>query len=589
MASLYRDLFFNTSQFMAIYNSDTTTFVEINESMQKRMGSDDFKNDIRIISSDCESVFLTLCGIPCRTKSIVTLEPGLHIVELFPAHTKQWSQDSDLVHLMDLTSDGVWEWFPELNFEYMSVRFWDILGYDQSDKIESPRAWMDYIHPDDQKLALETCEKHVESLGVHPYHQRVRYTHKLGHEVFVLCRGSVVDWLPDGRPWRLLGTHTDVTGVVKKDAVEAQSKFIARMSHEIRSPICTILDECEELQEKGVNTKTIMGTCRQVVRLTDNILCLKNSLGMDLTLVEENIDLHSFFVQCNKRHKVQASKKQMRLRLLAGDLPEMVRMDVGKCNQVIDNLINNAVKYSSSGSITLDVTYDEDHELCEVRVQDQGIGIPESMFLKVFEEFVQGDKTMQGAGIGLTLCRRYAKAMGGDVKVESSVVGAGTTMLFTFHLTVVCEGETNKENKETNKVVTNNNKIRILIVDDINANREILAKRLQFVRSMGLEYETEEAVDGQDAVNKFTACSGDFQLILMDCLMPVVDGFEATTMIHRQCEKFGMEPVPVVAVTASVSADIHAKCKKHGMKYVVTKPYTKEELLLSVRACMPNL
>ena len=128
-----------------------------------------------------------------------------------------------------------------------------------------------------------------------------------------------------------------------------------------------------------------------------------------------------------------------------------------------------------------------------------------------------------------------------------------------------------------------------MIVDDINTNRNILAKRLEFVKTMGLEYVTVEAVDGEDAFNKFKESGGDFQLILMDCLMPVIDGFEATSMIHQQCEKFGIEPVPVVAVTASVCSDIHAKCRKHGMKYVVTKPYTKEELLLSIRACMPNL
>ena len=580
-------LFRKSSQFMAIYNSDTTTFVEFNESMKKRIGSDCLRlqDDVRIVSSGCEEVFLTISGIPCRSRAVLALEPGLQIVELFPAHTKRWDQSSDLVHLSDLTSDGVWEWFPELDFEYMSVRFWDILGYDQNDKDENPGSWINYVHPEDQKLAMDTYKKHIETKGVHPYHQQVRYTHKLGQEVYVLCRGSVVDWLPDGRPWRLLGTHTDVTQMVKKDAVEAQSKFIARMSHEIRSPVCTILAECESLQD--VDTKTITGTCQQLIRLTDNILCLEDSGMEDLILLEEDVELQPFFVQCNKRHKLQAKKKQIRLRLITGDLPDKVRMDVGKCNQVIDNLINNSVKYSEGGCITLDVAYDEDDYLCEVRVQDEGIGVPESMFFKIFEEFVQGDSTMQGAGIGLTLCKRYAAAMGGDVTIESSVVGSGTTFLFTFKFKTSETSETSETSREVRSDTLR--EVRIMIVDDINTNRNILAKRLEFVRSMGLEYVTVEAVDGEDAFNKFKESGGDFQLILMDCLMPVIDGFEATSMIHQQCEKFGIEPVPVVAVTASVCSDIHAKCRKHGMKYVVTKPYTKEELLLSIRACMPNL
>lgn len=77
-------------------------------------------------------------------------------------------------------------------------------------------------------------------------------------------------------------------------------------------------------------------------------------------------------------------------------------------------------------------------------------------------------------------------------------------------------------------------------------------------------------------------------MILMDCLMPVLDGFEATTRIHDECARLGIEPIPVVAVTASVSSDIRDKCRKQGMKYVVTKPYTQEDLLIAIKACMPN-
>lgn len=582
-------IFTKSTQFMAIYNSDRAEFVEFNESMKKRMGEESkYRSDVKIlaVSKLNEEIFLTLSGVPCKLKKIITLEDEKHdIVELFPAHTKRWNQSSDLICLTDLTSDGVWEWFPELDFEYMSMRFWDILGYSQEEQDESPQAWKDYIHPDDAKAAMETFVKHKNSKGEYPYHQRVRYTHREGHEVFVLCRGSVVDWLPDGRPWRLLGTHTDITGIVKKDAVEAQSKFIARMSHEIRSPICTILNECELLQPK-VNTSTIMETCRHLIGLTDDILSLGESEHDDLVLANEVVDLQTFFVKCNKRHRLEAKKKGIRLKLATAELPEDVVMDVGKCNQILDNLINNSIKYSASGVISIDVNYDFDDETCEVRVEDQGQGIPEIMFSKIFEEFVQGDKTMQGAGIGLTLCKRLAGAMGGHVVVENSVEGVGTTMLWTLSLPA---DTMRPSHVSQDSSVDSSGTVSIMIVDDMNINRDILSKRLEFVRSVGLNYTIVEAVDGQDAFNKFKEAGGNFQLILMDCLMPIVDGFEATKLIHDECLLRNLEPVPVVAVTASVSSDIREKCKKYGMKYVVTKPYTKEELLLSIKACMPSL
>lgn len=581
MTQILRDSIFSRStQFMAIYNSDTEQFLEFNESMKKRLGEAESLCEIKILGSNSECVYFTLSGVPCRMKRLVVIDRNIHIVELFPAHTKRWNQSSDIIRLTDLTSDGVWEWFPQVDFEYMSERFWDILGYIQKDQEESPRAWKDYIHPDDAKAAINTLEKHCTSRGVVPYHLRVRYTHRLGHEVFVLCRGCVVDWMPDGRPWRMLGTHTDVTTIVKKDAVEAQSKFISRMSHEIRSPICTILNECELFEDNDdVNTKTIMDTCHHLLKLTDDILSLGESGVDDLRLVQEEVNTQSFFVSCNKRHRLAARKKGVRLRLMTGDLPETILMDTAKCNQVLDNLINNSIKYSTGGVITLDINYDDDDEVCEVRVEDEGCGIPKSMFSKVFEEFVQGDKTMQGAGIGLTLCRRLSNAMGGNVEVEKSVEGEGTTMLFTMRLS--------RGNKKTSNV-TLDGEVRIMVVDDMATNREILTKRLEFIGSVGLKYTVVEAVDGQDATEKFISSGGNFQLILMDCLMPVVDGFEATTLIHDECSRLKIEPVPVVAVTASVSCDIREKCLKHGMKYVVTKPYTREELLLSIKACMPS-
>lgn len=577
LSEAHYDAFRNSSQFMAVYDSGAESFVELNDSMKTRMGSASVGTIKTLVVSE-NAIYLTLSGIPCRLKKLVNLTTEVHLVEIFPAHTKTWNQSSDLVQLTDLTSDGVWEWFPPLNFEYMSQRYWDILGYDQKEMHEKPNAWMDLINPGDLKRVLKMNDDHIESKGGVPFHATVRYTHKNGSEVFVLCRGSIVDWLPDGTPWRMLGTHTDVTDIVKKDAVQAQSVFIARMSHEIRSPICTILNECELLQNEE-QTSVITKTCQQLISLTDDILSLGDSKSDAIKLEQKEVDLRTILTHCNKRHRLEAKKKGIRVRLSTGDLPDIVLLDEVRFNQIMDNLLNNAIKYSNSGVITIDVEYESEDHACEIRVQDQGQGIPAAMHAKVFEEFVQGDRTMQGAGIGLTLTKTLSGLMGGNVVIEESEEGVGTTMLFTSILPLPNNGADLGKNKQGT--------INILIVDDMRTNRVILTRRLECVHSLGIKHtQITEAVDGQDALDKFLAGKGDFQLILMDCLMPVVDGFEATTKIHDECARMGIAPVPVVAVTASVSSDIREKCFSHGMKFVVTKPYTEQDLLLSIQDCI---
>eukprot|EP00903_Cladosiphon_okamuranus_P022789 g20981.t1 len=295
MASLlspaHYESFLKSSQFMCIYDRGENRCVELNQCMRDRLQGS-LADDISVVVQSEAETYITVSGIPCKLRMVLDLDGDLCIMEMFPAHTKKWMQSSDLIQLTDLASDGVWEWFPSVNFEYMSKRFWSILGYDQHDMDETPLAWMDHLNPDDKDAMLKMYEAHLKSRGESPYHGHVRYSHKEGHEVVVLCRGSIVDWLPDGTPWKMLGTHTDVTSIVKKDAIEAKSIFIARMSHEIRSPICTILNECELL---GMNSRTrvIQDTCNQLISITDDILNLGSSKGSDLKLVPQEVDIYA--------------------------------------------------------------------------------------------------------------------------------------------------------------------------------------------------------------------------------------------------------------------------------------------------------
>ncbi|CAN0572625.1 unnamed protein product, partial [Ectocarpus sp. 12 AP-2014] len=153
------ECFLKSSQFMCIYDKRENSCVEINQCMRDRMDGTS-TDDISVIADSESETYITVSGIPCKLRVVLALHGDLCVMEMFPAHTKKWTQSSDLIQLTDFASDGVWEWFPSLNFEYMSKRFWSILGYDQHEMDETPLAWMDLLNPDDKEAMLAMFEVH---------------------------------------------------------------------------------------------------------------------------------------------------------------------------------------------------------------------------------------------------------------------------------------------------------------------------------------------------------------------------------------------------------------------------------------------
>lgn len=576
------NVFISSTNFMGIYDTVDDKIVDINPAMKSRTGFV-YGFEISVVYSSEEKMFVTIDGVPCTLRVVYSNGKGIQLVDMLPAHTKKWSQSSVLLRLTDMASDGIFELYPLVNFQYMSERFWNILGYTQKEFEERANAWTKFANPEDLVGLNSALDKHIESSGVIEFSHKVRYTHKNGSELIILCRASVVEWLPDGRPWYILGTHTDITNLVKKDALDAKTKFISRMSHEIRSPVCTILNECELLGDK-TRTKVIKDTCRQLISITDDILSINKMKKDGLALSPICESLEDMISRCAKRHRLAGKKKGIKIRSSFDEGSVTVMVDVGKFNQVIDNLIGNSLKYSNSGNINMDTEYDQETGMCSVRVSDEGLGMDPSFHTSAFEELVQGDDTAVGAGIGLTLCRRLAHLMNGNVTIEKSSPGKGTTMLFVSYLPQCTRDIDERSSSEPS---VDELDFKVLIVDDINTNRVILRRRLESMVTMGLRItKIVEAENGKDAVDKFSQHKGDFQLVLMDCHMPILDGFDSTVQIHGLCSALGLEAVPVVAVTASVSTDIYDRCLSVGMKYVVTKPYSELDLMASIQSCI---
>ena len=555
------DIFVQNRQIQGLYDDSTQT-IEMNEAMAIYMKRDKKRMTLPLViigeEEDKSIIYGTLDDFPITMYYQQRIINSSKLYDVRPTMSKHFGKNDSMIY-HDLTSDGVWEWFPETNFEYMSPHFWNILGYEQRDMDENPNSWMGMLNSEDQEIAMETYRQHIDSRGEKPYNCQVRYRHAKEKQVYILCRGAVTDWLPNGKPWRMIGTHTDVTDMILKDATEAKSRFVARMSHEIRSPLCTILNECESTLP---DRDTIVQTCEHLLAITDDVLALSKLQSLEMKLDKKEVTLHEVFNMCIKRHKKEADKKNIVMRMSSGDLPPKVCLDLMRVNQVLDNLVTNSIKYSSGGRIVLDTEYDFDSSRVTVLVQDDGIGIPEKIKERVFDEFVQGSNTMQGVGIGLAICKKLSGMMGGDISVQKTKVDHGTTMKFTF-LANIPEHQSEEDGSWVNDIH------KVLIVDDMEINRKILTQRLLVMDIFDIEkLEIVEASDGKEAVDIFTEHKGDFDLVLMDCMMPIMDGFSSTIEIHNICAKMEIEPVPIVAVTASLSKDIYDKCQRLSLIHI---------------------
>lgn len=378
-------------------------------------------------------------------------------------------------------------------------------------------------------------------------------------------------------------------------ADKAKTEFLANMSHELRTPLNAIIGFTDIMGESELTPyqadclSMIRGSSESLHVLVNNILdCSKFSAGQ-LILQQSNFHPKQLVsdVCALMRHKV-GNKPITITCQSSGLLPDVAIGDEGRLRQVLINLLDNATKFTTSGHIalTLDLEEDVDNRLkMHLAVQDSGIGIQADKLSCIFEPFYQVDgsttRKYGGAGLGLAICKYVARLSGGEVWAESEG-GEGSIFHFTFWCGKVAREGTNKARQSTNSVRQQKTKglaatektcpaaMRILLVEDNLVNQKV-AKAL--LHKAG--HHVTLANNGLEAVDIFIASPSDFDLILMDIQMPIMDGFEAT----RQIRDKGFTTVPIVAVSANAIKGDRQRCLKVGMNAYVTKPITNESIV----------
>lgn len=365
-----------------------------------------------------------------------------------------------------------------------------------------------------------------------------------------------------------------------EEANRAKSRFLANMSHEIRTPLGAILGFVDLLKDPGFSAEEkneyleiVRKNGLQLNALIDDILDLSKVEAGKLELSEMKTDLTALLEDVANIFTTTAKRKNIALTFHREDtVPGYIFTDSMRLKQVLINLIGNALKFTEQGVI--DVIARRRGDKLEFEVRDTGIGIATEHQPKLFQPFQQADSSMTrkfgGTGLGLSLSKKIAQTLHGDLWLEKSEPGKGSVFIASVRLRESSELEAPTPAPHKLAPDADLSGVRILVVEDVEENRMLL--RL-YLRKLGLHVELAE--NGQDGVAK--ALTDRFDLILMDLQMPVMDGADAM----RRLRDAGYEK-PIVALTAHALKEDRDRCLEMGFTDYLSKPINFDHLLETI-------
>ncbi len=357
-----------------------------------------------------------------------------------------------------------------------------------------------------------------------------------------------------------------------ENALQVKTEFLANMSHEIRTPMngiigmtSLLLDDAghqdSEFKEK---LDIISRSASSLLKVIDDILDLSKLEAGKLVIENHSFDLHLLLQQTCAIHQAAAEGQELTLECkIDSSVPQWIFADEFRLTQVLNNLLNNAVKFSSEGVIQVSASMEESRQALKFLVQDSGIGISEETQKTLFQNFSQADmsttRRFGGTGLGLSISKQLVELMEGSIELESNL-NKGSKFTFTIKAQ---QGEAVISEPPFSSVArTHTSDFRILLAEDNTVNQQVTMRMLE-----KLGFTADIACNGQEAVE--AANDNDYDLIIMDCHMPILDGFEAARLIKDNRKS---KPVYISALTASVMQDDIEKCRDAGMDQITAKP-----------------
>ena len=369
------------------------------------------------------------------------------------------------------------------------------------------------------------------------------------------------------------------------EASQVKSDFLANMSHELRTPLNGILGLCDVMLDGKLNADQ-----RQNIRIIkqsgESLRALLNDI-LDISKIEAGgieIETVDFSLADAVQQVVQplstlSEKKGVALNVVGlEECPHYLCADQAKIQQILRNLVSNALKFTERGSVTIDLSHDAKSEVLSIRVIDTGIGIPEEKLGTIFEKFTQADNSTRrrygGTGLGLCITKQLVELLGGEIGVQS-IVGLGTTFNMSLPCTSGVKPQTASASHIDLEADFSSLSLRVLAVDDHPVNLLLLKKML-------LKVGIAKPDIAQNGLEALAMCKdNEYDMILMDCQMPEMDGYTATREIRKH-EAVSERHTIIIAMTANAMVGDREKCLKAGMDDYLSKPITKDRFLHTV-------
>jgi len=384
------------------------------------------------------------------------------------------------------------------------------------------------------------------------------------------------------------------------EKVRVKSAFLANMSHEIRTPLYGIIGTLDLLKKTKLSleqeeyVKIVSSSSSLLLKLLSDILDFSMIEANKLIIHKKDFNLQSLVEEVGSLSLSMAEIKKIKLQWhINEDVPIYLNHYETRIKQVLINLVNNAIKFTNQGNVKILVTKIKENDsqvVIRFAVKDTGIGIAENEFLNLFQSFSQIDTLMQhqycGAGLGLAISKKLVEMMGGIISVESTV-NVGSTFWFEIPCEKQSQSQVHQQMEMPIAEETPSQEsfegVKILVVEDNPINQKVIS--LQLIQLGVLGSNIKIASNGIESINFVK--QHHFDLVLMDCQLPQMDGFETTQKI-RQLEEESRD-VPIIAMTAYALPSDRDKCYAAGMNDFIGKPITIPDLKVVLRKYIPSI